>query len=205
MQKGHLSIFVLFLVSIMPTVSVLFSFSWSESELQSQIFFIFAKLWIILIPIYWIYRIEESRLSLGEINSKAMYQSIVSGICLPTIYRRSNPWIYRSWIGYNITFSGYLYFTPHSIVGLLFWALAKCNFQYWNIYCRSDLVIIVATSSLTFRLLDISCYCRCGDLRNCLCYSVLIPLLYFRWGDYSVWFNNLIPLAMHTRHEPMAH
>ena len=82
MQKGHLSIFVLFLVSIMPTVSVLFSFSWSESELQSQIFFIFAKLWIILIPIYWIYRIEESRFSLGEINSKGMYQSIVSGILI---------------------------------------------------------------------------------------------------------------------------
>ena len=66
----------------MPTVSVLFSFSWSESELQSQIFFIFAKLWIILIPIYWIYRIEESRLSMGEINSKGMYQSIVSGILI---------------------------------------------------------------------------------------------------------------------------
>ena len=82
MQKGHLSIFALFLVSIMPTMSVLFSFSWSESELQSQIFFIFAKLWIILIPIYWIYRIEESRISLGEINSKGMYQSIVSGILI---------------------------------------------------------------------------------------------------------------------------
>jgi len=63
-------------------MSVLFSFSWSESELQSQIFFIFAKLWIILIPIYWIYRIEESRFSLGEINSKGMYQSIVSGILI---------------------------------------------------------------------------------------------------------------------------
>ena len=82
MQKGHLSIFALFIVSIMPTMSVLFSFSWSESELQSQIFFIFAKLWIILIPIYWIYRIEESRISLGEINSKGMYQSIVSGILI---------------------------------------------------------------------------------------------------------------------------
>ena len=66
----------------MPTISVLFSFSWSESELQSQIFFIFAKLWIILIPIYWIYRIEESRVSLGQIDSKGMYQSIVSGILI---------------------------------------------------------------------------------------------------------------------------
>ena len=66
----------------MPTISVLFSFSWSESELQSQIFFIFAKLWIIMIPIYWIYRIEESRVSFGEINYKGMYQSIVSGILI---------------------------------------------------------------------------------------------------------------------------
>ena len=35
-----------------------------------------------MIPIYWIYRIEESRVSFGEINSKGMYQSIVSGILI---------------------------------------------------------------------------------------------------------------------------
>ena len=82
MQKGHLSIFALFLVSIMPTISILFSFSWSGSVLQSQIFFIFTKLWIILIPIYWIYRIEDNRISLGEINSKGMFESIVSGLLI---------------------------------------------------------------------------------------------------------------------------
>ena len=82
MQKGHLSIFALFLVSIMPTISILFSFSWSGSVLQSQIFFIFTKLWIILIPIYWIYRIEDNRISLGEINSRGMFESIVSGLLI---------------------------------------------------------------------------------------------------------------------------
>lgn len=82
MQKGHQSIFALFIVSIMPTISILFSFSWSGSELQSQIFFIFAKLWIILIPIYWIYRIEDNRISLGEINSRGMFESIVSGLLI---------------------------------------------------------------------------------------------------------------------------
>ena len=66
----------------MPTISILFSFSWSGSVLQSQIFFIFAKLWIILIPIYWIYRIEDNRISLGEINSKGMFESIVSGLLI---------------------------------------------------------------------------------------------------------------------------
>ena len=82
MQKGHLSIFALFLVSIMPTISILFSFSWSGSVLQSQIFFICTKLWIILIPIYWIYRIEDNRISLGEINSRGMFESIVSGLLI---------------------------------------------------------------------------------------------------------------------------
>ena len=66
----------------MPTISILFSFSWSGSVLQSQIFFIFTKLWIILIPIYWIYRIEDNRFSLGEINSKGMFESIVSGLLI---------------------------------------------------------------------------------------------------------------------------
>ena len=66
----------------MPTISILFSFSWSGSVLQSQIFFIFTKLWIILIPIYWIYRIEDNRISLGEINSKGMFESIVSGLLI---------------------------------------------------------------------------------------------------------------------------
>jgi len=66
----------------MPTISILFSFSWSGSELQSQIFFIIAKVWIILIPIYWIYRIEDNRISLGEINSRGMFESIVSGLLI---------------------------------------------------------------------------------------------------------------------------
>lgn len=66
----------------MPTISIIFSFSWSGSVLQSQIFFIFTKLWIILIPIYWIYRIEDNRISLGEINSRGMFESIVSGLLI---------------------------------------------------------------------------------------------------------------------------
>ena len=82
MQKGHLSIFALFLVSIMPTISIIFSFSWIGSVFQSQIFFICTKLWIILIPIYWIYRIEDNRISLGEINSRGMFESIVSGLLI---------------------------------------------------------------------------------------------------------------------------
>tara|TARA_B100001175_G_scaffold286150_1_gene267665 strand:+ start:380 stop:1012 length:633 start_codon:yes stop_codon:yes gene_type:complete len=66
----------------MPTISILFTYSWSESELQGQIFFVFAKLWYILIPVYWIYRIEESRLMFGETNYNGMAESLISGIIM---------------------------------------------------------------------------------------------------------------------------
>ena len=66
----------------MPTFSILFTYSWSESELQGQIFFVFAKLWYILIPVYWIYRIDGSRIILGEIKSDGRAESLISGIII---------------------------------------------------------------------------------------------------------------------------
>lgn len=82
MEKVTRAIFALILVSVMPTISIIFTYSWSESELQGQIFFIFAKLWYILIPVYWIYRIEKSRLMLGETNSNGRTESLISGIII---------------------------------------------------------------------------------------------------------------------------
>ena len=34
------------------------------------------------IPVYWIYRIEESRLMLGEMNSNGRNESLISGIII---------------------------------------------------------------------------------------------------------------------------
>ena len=82
MEKVTRAFIALFLVSVMPTISILFTYSWSESELQGQIFFVFAKLWYILIPVYWIYRIEESRLMFGETNYNGMAESLISGIIM---------------------------------------------------------------------------------------------------------------------------
>ena len=56
MELRHKSLLGLILVSLMPTFSVLFTYSISSSESQSQMFFLFAKIWIIAIPIYWIYK-----------------------------------------------------------------------------------------------------------------------------------------------------
>ena len=82
MEKFTRAFIALLLVSVMPTISILFSYTWSESELQGQIFFVFAKLWYILIPVYWIYQIEESRLILGESNSTGRAESLISGIII---------------------------------------------------------------------------------------------------------------------------
>ena len=202
----------------MPTFSVLFFFSWSESELQSQIFFIFAKLWIILIPIYWIYRIEESRLSLGEINSKGMYQSIVSGILIflavgiiflifgdtldVDLMKQEiggtgllNPHIFVLgvfyWITVNILEEEFVFlqfigdriveFTGRESVAVLLSAaiftlhhtvLLGYYFEPWQNVISSIGIFIAERFGhycgyviAHFRLLDISCYCRCGGLR----------------------------------------
>ena len=82
MEKVTRAFIALFLVSVMPTFSILFTYSWSESELQGQIFFVFAKLWYILIPVYWIYRIDGSRIILGEIKSDGRAESLISGIII---------------------------------------------------------------------------------------------------------------------------
>ena len=82
MDKAMRAFIALILVSVMPTISIIFTYSWSESELQGQIFFIFSKLWYIFIPVYWIYRIEESRLMLGEMNSNGRNESLISGIII---------------------------------------------------------------------------------------------------------------------------
>jgi len=46
MELRHKSLLGLILVSFMPTISILFTYSISGSESQSQMFFLFAKIWI---------------------------------------------------------------------------------------------------------------------------------------------------------------
>ena len=82
MEKVTRAFIALFLVSVMPTFSILFTYSWSESELHGQIFFVFAKLWYILIPVYWIYRIDGSRIILGVIKSDGRAESLISGVIM---------------------------------------------------------------------------------------------------------------------------
>tara|TARA_B100000029_G_scaffold95963_3_gene86043 strand:+ start:8051 stop:8683 length:633 start_codon:yes stop_codon:yes gene_type:complete len=64
----------------MPTTSILFSYSWTNSELAGQVFFVFAKLWIIAIPIYWLYRVENIGFSLGGLAPSARNEAILSGL-----------------------------------------------------------------------------------------------------------------------------
>lgn len=63
----------------MPTTSILFAYSWTDSELAGQVFFVFAKLWIIAIPFYWLYRVETVGFSLGGLAPSARNEAILSG------------------------------------------------------------------------------------------------------------------------------
>lgn len=74
------ALLALILVAIMPTISILFAYSWTDSEFAGQVFFVFAKLWIIAIPIYWLYRVEASRLSLGGLAPQARNEAVLSGL-----------------------------------------------------------------------------------------------------------------------------
>jgi hypothetical protein len=64
MERRRQSILALLLVAAMPTTSIVFALQWSDSEFLTQAFFIFAKLWIIAISLYWLYRVDNSKFSL---------------------------------------------------------------------------------------------------------------------------------------------
>ncbi|MDG1535857.1 MAG: CPBP family intramembrane metalloprotease [Candidatus Thalassarchaeaceae archaeon] len=86
MERRRQALLALFLVSLMPTTSILFAYSWSDSELAGQAFFVFAKLWIIAIPIYWLYRVEAGNFSirkllgLDSLTSSSRNEAIISGL-----------------------------------------------------------------------------------------------------------------------------
>ena len=86
MERRGQALLALFLVSLMPTTSILFAYSWSDSELAGQVFFVFAKLWIIAIPIYWLYRVEANNFSirkllgLDSLNLTSRNEAIISGL-----------------------------------------------------------------------------------------------------------------------------
>ena len=82
MELRHKSLLGLILVSLMPTFSIFFTYSISSSESQSQMFFLFAKIWIIAIPIYWIYKIENQSFVLGNFDRESKTESLISGIIM---------------------------------------------------------------------------------------------------------------------------
>jgi membrane protease YdiL (CAAX protease family) len=64
MERRRQSILALLLVAAMPTTSIVFALQVSDSEFLTQAFFIFAKIWIIAISLYWLYRVDNSKFSL---------------------------------------------------------------------------------------------------------------------------------------------
>lgn len=79
-EHRNKSLFALILVALMPTTSILFAYSWTNSEFAGQVFFVFTKLWIIAIPLWWLYRVETVVFSLGGLAPSARNEAILSGL-----------------------------------------------------------------------------------------------------------------------------
>jgi len=63
MQDRNQSLIAILLVGFVPSISVIFGIKIIDNELYSQIFFMFCKLWIFIIPTVWFLYLENNDIS----------------------------------------------------------------------------------------------------------------------------------------------
>ena len=195
MERRGQALLALFLVSLMPTTSILFAYSWSDSELAGQVFFVFAKLWIIAIPIYWLYRVEANNFSirkllgLDSLNLTSRNEAIISGLGMFAIiagtYAVLGDSVDITLMKEEIGATGLLNPTTF-FLGAIYWITLNSR----NTRSRCDMVNPLATPPFARSLLDISCDSRCSSL---WC-SLSPPLLIF-----------IRPIVTLYCHYPMLH
>ena len=79
------SVIPLALVAFVPTISILFTLSYSDDEFASQIFFITGKLWLVLAPAYWYIRVERNSPSWSLPSRDGLVVGGISGIIMSII------------------------------------------------------------------------------------------------------------------------
>ena len=79
------SLIPLALVALVPTISILFTLSYSDDVLASQIFFILCKLWLLLAPAYWYLRVEKNSTSWSLPTRDGLVVGGISGIIMSII------------------------------------------------------------------------------------------------------------------------
>ena len=79
------SLIPLALVAFVPTISILFTLSYNDDVLASQIFFILCKLWLLLAPAYWYLRVEKNSTSWSLPTRDGLVVGGISGIIMSII------------------------------------------------------------------------------------------------------------------------
>ena len=79
------SVVPLALVAFVPTISILFTLSYSDDEFAFQIFFITGKLWLVLAPAYWYIRVERNSPSWSLPSRDGLVVGGISGIIMSII------------------------------------------------------------------------------------------------------------------------
>ena len=84
MNEKRSAIFALLLVGLAPTVSIFISFA-TDGGLFSQIAYLFSKLWMILIPLFWYLKIDGGKFSLSKPKNGGYLMSAGLGLGMSSL------------------------------------------------------------------------------------------------------------------------
>ncbi len=125
MNEKRSAIFALLLVGLAPTVSIFISFA-TDGGLFSQIAYLFSKLWMILIPLFWYLKIDGGKFSLSKPKNGGYLMSAGLGLGMSSL-------IVATWFLVDDRIDGDLLRDAVEPVGLLDVRLYIGGVIYWTV------------------------------------------------------------------------
>lgn len=125
MNEKRSAIFALLLVGLAPTVSIFISFA-TDGGLFSQIAYLFSKLWMILIPLFWYLKIDGGKFSLSKPKNGGYLMSAGLGLGMSSL-------ILATWFLVDDRIDGDLLRDAVEPVGLLDVRLYIGGVIYWTV------------------------------------------------------------------------
>ena len=141
------SLIPLALVAFVPTISILFTLSYNDDVLASQIFFILCKLWLLLAPAYWYLRVEKNSTSWSLPARDGLVVGGISGIIMSII-------IILMWLVFGDTIDADSMVSELESTGLTDLRMYLAGMIYW-IFLNSLLEEYVFRWFVTIKLLDL--------------------------------------------------
>jgi len=85
MDSRTKSIVAILMIGFVPSISVFFSLEIIDNERASQLFFLFCKLWIFLIPTIWYLRIDKDSISKKIPSQEGLTMGLITGVGMSII------------------------------------------------------------------------------------------------------------------------